>query len=77
MGFCPGCSSSSILPATRTPFWAPLTDWMGRPSSPPMSRPLLSAAVLGYSWRESPPASSSDGLNVTDRIQLRSLYPVA
>ena len=38
---------------------------------------LVECGVLGYSWRESPPASSSDGLNVTDRIQLRSLYPVA
>ena len=38
---------------------------------------LVECGVLGYSWRESPPASSSDGLNVTDRMQLRSLYPVA
>ena len=37
---------------------------------------LAECGVLGYSWRESPPASSSDGLNLTDRIQLRSLYPV-
>ena len=38
---------------------------------------LAERGILGYSWRESPPASSSDGLNPTDRIQLRSLYPVA
>ena len=38
---------------------------------------LAECGVLGHSWRESPPASSSDGLNLTDRIQLRSLYPVA
>ena len=38
---------------------------------------LAECGVLGYSWRESPPASSSDGLNRTDRIQLRSLYRVA
>ena len=38
---------------------------------------LAKCGVLGYSWRESPPASSSDGLNLTDRVQLRSLYPVA
>ena len=38
---------------------------------------LAKCGVLGYSWRESPPASSSDGLNQTDRVQLRSLYPVA
>ena len=37
---------------------------------------LAECGVLGHSWRESPPASSSDGLNLTDRIQLRSLYPV-
>ena len=38
---------------------------------------LAERGILGNSWRESPPASSSDGLNLTDRIQLRSLYPVA
>ena len=38
---------------------------------------LAECGILGHSWRESPPASSSDGLNLTDRIQLRSLYPVA
>ena len=38
---------------------------------------LAERGILGNSWRESPPASSSDGLNPTDRIQLRSLYPVA
>ena len=38
---------------------------------------LAKCGVLGYSWRESPPASSSDGLNLTDRMQLRSLYRVA
>ena len=38
---------------------------------------LAERGVLGNSWRESPPASSSDGLNPADRIQLRSLYPVA
>ena len=38
---------------------------------------LAECDVLGYSWRESPPASSSDGLNLTDRVQLRALYPVA
>ena len=38
---------------------------------------LAECGVRGHSWRESPPASSSDGLNLTDRIQLRSLYPVA
>ena len=38
---------------------------------------LAECGVLGNSWRESPPASSSDGLNPTDRMQLRSLYPVA
>ena len=38
---------------------------------------LAECGVRGHSWRESPPASSSDGLNRTDRIQLRSLYPVA
>ena len=38
---------------------------------------LAERGILGNSWRESPPASSSDGLNLTDRVQLRSLYPVA
>ena len=38
---------------------------------------LAECGILGHSWRESPPASSSDGLNLTDRMQLRSLYPVA
>ncbi len=38
---------------------------------------LAERGILGNSWRESPPASSSDGLNRTDRVQLRSLYPVA
>ena len=38
---------------------------------------LAKCGVLGYSWRESPPASSSDGLNLTDRMQLRPLYRVA
>ena len=38
---------------------------------------LAECGVLGHSWRESPSASSSDGLNPTDRVQLRSLYPVA
>ena len=38
---------------------------------------LDECGILGPSWRESPPASSSDGLDPTDRIQLRSLYPVA
>ena len=38
---------------------------------------LAECGVLGHSWRESPPASSSDGLNLTDRMQLRSLYTVA
>ncbi len=38
---------------------------------------LAKCGVLGHSWRESPPASSSDGLNLTDRMQLRSLYRVA
>ncbi len=38
---------------------------------------LAERGILGDSWRESPPASSSDGLNLTDRVQLRSLYPVA
>ena len=38
---------------------------------------LAEHGILGNSWRESPPASSSDGLNLTDRMQLRSLYPVA
>ncbi len=38
---------------------------------------LVECGVLGYSWRESPPASSSEGLNLTGRIQLKSLYPVA
>ncbi len=38
---------------------------------------LAECGVLGHSWRESPSASSSDGLNLTDRVQLRSLYPVA
>ena len=38
---------------------------------------LAERGILGNSWRESPPASSSDGLNPADRIQLRSLYPVA
>ena len=38
---------------------------------------LAERGILGYSWRESPPASSSDGLNLTDRVQLRSLYPDA
>ena len=38
---------------------------------------LAERGILGNSWRESPPASSSDGLNLTDRMQLRSLYPVA
>ncbi len=37
---------------------------------------LAERGILGNSWRESPPASSSDGLNSTDRVQLRSLYPV-
>ena len=38
---------------------------------------LAECGVRGHSWRESTPASSPDGLNPTDRIQLRSLYPVA
>ncbi len=38
---------------------------------------LVECGVLGYSWRESPSASSSEGLNLTGRIQLKSLYPVA
>ena len=38
---------------------------------------LVECGVLGYSWRESPPASSSEGLNLTGRIQLKSVYPVA
>ena len=38
---------------------------------------LAERGILGNSWRESPPASSSDGLNLIDRVQLRSLYPVA
>ena len=38
---------------------------------------LAERGILGNSWRESPPASSSDGLNLTDRVRLRSLYPVA
>ena len=38
---------------------------------------IAERGILGNSWRESPPASSSDGLNPADRIQLRSLYPVA
>ena len=38
---------------------------------------LAECGVLGYSWRESPPASSSEGLNLTGHIQLKSLYPVA
>ena len=38
---------------------------------------LAKCGVLGHSWRESPPASSSEGLNLTGRIQLKSLYPVA
>ena len=38
---------------------------------------LAERGILGYSWRESPLASSSDGLNLTDRMQLRSLYPDA
>ena len=38
---------------------------------------LAECGILGHSWRESPPASSSDRLNLTDRVQLRSLYPVA
>ena len=38
---------------------------------------LAERGILGDSWREPPPASSSDGLNHTERIQLRSLYPVA
>ena len=38
---------------------------------------LAERGILGNSWRESPPASPSDGLNLTDRVQLRSLYPVA
>ena len=38
---------------------------------------LAECGILGNPWRESPPASSSDGLNRTDRVQLRSLYPVA
>ncbi len=38
---------------------------------------LAEYGILGSSWRESPPTSSSDGLKHTDRMQLRSLYPVA
>ena len=38
---------------------------------------LAERGILGSSWRESPPASSSDGLNLTLHLQLRSLYPVA
>ena len=38
---------------------------------------LAERGILGDSWRESPRASSSDGLNLTDRVQLRSLYTVA
>ena len=38
---------------------------------------LAERGILGNSWRESPSASSSGGLNQTDRVQLRSLYPVA
>ena len=37
---------------------------------------LVERGVLGNSWRESPPASSSDGLNHTEPLQLTSLYPV-
>ena len=38
---------------------------------------LAERGILGDSWRESPRASSSEGLNLTGRIQLKSLYPVA
>ena len=37
---------------------------------------LAERGILGDSWREPPSASSSEGLNHTERIQLRSLYPV-
>ena len=38
---------------------------------------LAERGILGDSWREPPSASSSEGLNLPDRLQLRSLYPVA
>ena len=38
---------------------------------------LAKRGILGDSWREPPPAPASEGLNLPDRLQLRSLYPVA
>ena len=38
---------------------------------------LAERGILGNSWREPSPASLSDGLNLPERVQLRSLYPVA
>ena len=76
-GLLPGVLFVFETPGSEDAFLHAADRLNGPPITTSNVETLAERGILGNSWRESPPASSSDGLNRTDRVQLRSLYPVA